>query len=83
MKIGYVQFAPTFGDIEANMAKIESLLADNRDADLLVLPELASTGYRFDSRDEALALSQPGEYTIRLEGAAVGAGAGDRTAAEG
>jgi predicted amidohydrolase len=43
------------------MAIIESLLAGHGDADLLVLPELASTGYRFDSRDEALALSQPGD----------------------
>jgi predicted amidohydrolase len=64
MKIGYVQFAPVFADIEANMRHIESLLADNLDADLLVLPELSSTGYRFESRDEALALSQPddGEF---------------------
>lgn len=58
MKIGYVQYAPVFGDNEANMARIETLLTGCSDADLLVLPELANTGYRFGSRQEALALSQ-------------------------
>lgn len=64
MKIGYLQFTPVFGDIEANMAQISALLDDCHGADLLVLPELASTGYRFASRDEALTLSQPedGEF---------------------
>jgi predicted amidohydrolase len=58
MKIGYVQFAPVFGDIGANIEQIGVLLKGCREADLLVLPELASSGYRFASRDEALSLSQ-------------------------
>ncbi len=58
MKIGYLQFAPVFGDIEANTRHLEALLESGKDADLLVLPELASTGYRFASRREALSLSQ-------------------------
>jgi len=64
MKTGYLQFAPVFGDIEANMQRISTLLDDCHGADLLVLPELANTGYRFESREEALSLSQPdnGEF---------------------
>jgi len=64
MKIGYLQYAPVFGDIETNLGRMDSLLGDCGEADLLVLPELASTGYRFDSREEALSLSQAddGEY---------------------
>lgn len=58
MKIGYVQFAPAFGDIDANIERIGILLEHCREADLLVLPELASTGYRFASREEALSLAQ-------------------------
>lgn len=64
MKIGYVQYAPVFGDIEANLRHIDTLLENCDEADLLVLPELASTGYRFDSREQALGLAQPddGEF---------------------
>lgn len=58
MKTGYLQFAPVFGDTEANMQRISTLLDDCQEADLLVLPELASTGYRFSSPDEAMSLSQ-------------------------
>ena len=58
MKAGYLQFAPAFGDIGANIERIGALLDDCGEADLLVLPELASTGYRFASREEALSLSQ-------------------------
>jgi predicted amidohydrolase len=70
MKIGYLQFTPEFGAIEANMARIEALLEGSASADLLVLPELASTGYRFASREEALALSQrdDGEFVQFLVG---------------
>ena len=57
MKIGYMQYAPVFGDIESNLRHIEVLLENCGEADLLVLPELASTGYRFDSREQALTLS--------------------------
>lgn len=64
MKIGYAQFTPVFGDTEANMDRIGKLLDEGEGVDLLVLPELANTGYRFDSRQQALALSQPddGEF---------------------
>ena len=56
-----MQFAPVFGDIDANIERLGTLLEDCHEADLLVLPELVSTGYCFSSRDEALALSQTGD----------------------
>ena len=52
MKVGFVQNYPEFGNIQANLDRIEKMLA-GREADLLVLPELFSTGYRFKNMDEA------------------------------
>jgi len=58
MNIGYVQFAPVLGDLEANLSKIERLLAAVPAADLLVLPELCSTGYGFTAAAQARDLSE-------------------------
>jgi predicted amidohydrolase len=51
MRVGFFQFAPKFGDPAANLAKVESALGKVA-ADLIVLPELFSTGYSFADRDE-------------------------------
>jgi len=50
-----VQFAPRFKDVEANLAQMEALIgtAIERGAQLIVLPELCTTGYSFMSRAEA------------------------------
>ena len=45
-KTGFFQFEPKFGEVEKNLAKVLSAL-QNVDADLIVLPELAFTGYYF------------------------------------
>ncbi len=58
MKVGFVQNNPVFGDIEANLSNVERLLVDIR-ADLVVLPELFSTGYQFADRQEALKHAEP------------------------
>ncbi len=58
MKIGFIQFSPVLGDLDANLSKIERLLAAAPAADLLVLPELCSTGYRFSSAEQARDLSE-------------------------
>ncbi|GAB6042683.1 nitrilase-related carbon-nitrogen hydrolase [Endothiovibrio diazotrophicus] len=68
MKIGYFQFAVRYGDKEANFSRVEQAMA-GADLDLLVLPELFSTGYIFRSPDEAYALAEPvpeGETTRRM-----------------
>ncbi|MDA1192793.1 MAG: carbon-nitrogen hydrolase [Candidatus Poribacteria bacterium] len=47
LTVGIGQFAPALGDVERNLAKIEELCveAKHADAELLILPELALTGY--------------------------------------
>ena len=56
MNAGYLQFNPEFGNPNANISKIEEL-ASPKDFDLLVLPELANSGYLFASNDELEELS--------------------------
>lgn len=58
MKIALIQFAPVFGDLESTIESLKELFYKAREADLVVLPELANTGYNFNSREEALALSE-------------------------
>jgi predicted amidohydrolase len=43
IKVGFYQFCPTFGDVRANLHKIAEAI-DNAKADILVLPELCTTG---------------------------------------
>ena len=54
-----LQYAVAFGDWSANAATIRRLLVDAPDFDLLVLPELAFSGYDFRDRDELHALAEP------------------------
>ncbi|KFY19492.1 hypothetical protein V493_07936 [Pseudogymnoascus sp. VKM F-4281 (FW-2241)] len=51
MRIGCLQFAAQLGEVDSNVALADSILASAapRDLDLLVLPELAFTGYNFKS----------------------------------
>lgn len=58
MRVGYVQFAPEFGEVRRNLDRVEELLAGDR-ADLWVLPELFSTGYQFRSVGELAELAEP------------------------
>ena len=67
MKVGFLQTSPVFGkkdeNIDTALAKINQL-----DADLVVLPELFSTGYQFTSKEETLALAEivPDGQTTRV-----------------
>ena len=58
MKIGFIQNAPVFGEIEENFKAAEALI-EGLQADLLVLPELFATGYTFISRKEAEDMAEP------------------------
>jgi predicted amidohydrolase len=51
IRAGFLQFAPEFGDVKANLAKMSALIKAHS-ADLLVLPELAATGYEFKDAEE-------------------------------
>lgn len=57
MKIGFFQFRPAFGRISYNLKQIVRKL-DGVQADLIVLPELALTGYFFSDKDEVAKLAQ-------------------------
>ncbi len=57
MRVGFLQFAPVFGEKEANFEKVRGLLSGAK-ADLIVLPELFSTGYLFESKDELMSLAE-------------------------
>jgi predicted amidohydrolase len=58
MKLGLFQFSPVFGDAAANVARIAAAVR-SADAELWVLPELATTGYLFADRAECASLGEP------------------------
>ena len=64
VRIAVAQYAPTVGDVEANRGAAvrwaERAAADH--VDLLVLPELASSGYVFASESEAAASAEDAEH---------------------
>jgi predicted amidohydrolase len=61
MIVACVQMNPVMGDKPANVSRSADLIrsAAERGADLVVLPELANTGYVFRDRHEALDLAEP------------------------
>ncbi|KAK1983461.1 hypothetical protein LZ30DRAFT_480680 [Colletotrichum cereale] len=61
MRIGCLQFAPQVGDIDNNLNRADSCLskANTDDLDLLVLPELAFTGYNFKSLQQISPFLEP------------------------
>jgi len=59
MRAGYVQYEVKFGDFAANAARVRALVAQAAPADLLVLPELAFSGYDFQDRYEVAQHAEP------------------------
>ena len=53
-----VQFAPLLGDPAQNLVNIMLLMEQAREADLVVLPELANSGYNFISDKQAYELAE-------------------------
>lgn len=56
-RVSVLQFEPQFLDTKGNLERITALLRD-LETDLIVLPELCTSGYLFGSRDEAEAASE-------------------------
>jgi predicted amidohydrolase len=63
MKIGYLQFQPLFGNVAANINKIDNMI-DGKEFDLLVLPELSNAGYYFTEKKELEKYSETPESGV-------------------
>ncbi|KAL0943977.1 N-terminal amidase [Colletotrichum truncatum] len=61
MRIGCLQFAPQVGDVDNNLNRADSVLskANPEGLDLLVLPELAFSGYNFKSLQQISPFLEP------------------------
>jgi N-carbamoylputrescine amidase len=61
LRIACIQMEPVVGERDSNVAKSLKLIGEAaaKGARLIVLPELANSGYVFRSRDEAFALAEP------------------------
>ena len=61
MKVAAVQTKPVFGQVERNLEKAAELIRSAARADFYILPELFTTGYLFESREEVRELAEPAE----------------------
>lgn len=86
MRIGFFQFFPVFGETGKNIDAIAGAVA-RAEADLLVAPELAPSGYLFTGREELLDLAEPVPgpaserllEAVRSSGCALAYGAAERS----
>lgn len=60
VKIAYIQMEPVVGQKERNIRRSLDFIGEaaSQGAKLIVLPELCNSGYVFESREEAFALSE-------------------------
>ena len=68
MNAAFLQFNPEYLAVEANLDQVDAHLSDT-DADLIVLPELFTSGYFFRSTQDAERIAEPipnGRTTRRL-----------------
>lgn len=59
VRVACIQFEPVFGDVTKNLAEMDKRirLVHEKGAQIVVLPELADTGYVFEKAEELTALS--------------------------
>lgn len=58
-KTAQIQFDPQVGALANNYLKVDSLLKKTKNARLVILPELANSGYNFVDRNQAFLLASP------------------------
>lgn len=56
-KVGVLQFEPKLFKVDENLANLQNML-QGIDADLVVLPELATSGYVFNSKEEVFKVAE-------------------------
>ena len=56
IRVACGQFEPVFGDLNANLVRVQQMV-DEADADLIVFPELCTSGYELKNRHEAEAVA--------------------------
>ena len=63
MRVACVQIAPAVGDLESNRQLTREAVREavGAGARLVVLPELSTSGYVFESREEARACAEPAD----------------------
>jgi predicted amidohydrolase len=66
MKVGYYQFSPEFGKPSQNLERIRTVLS-GVEADIVVLPELAFTGYYFEDREELRSIAEDVSESSTIE----------------
>ncbi len=57
IQVAQIQFDPQVGEIDRNFNRVNSLLKDCGGADLIIIPELANSGYNFADRQQAFSLA--------------------------
>jgi len=57
LKTAQIQFDPQVGELERNFNKVAELLTKTGNARLVILPELANSGYNFIDREHAFTLA--------------------------
>lgn len=67
MKIGFIQFAPVLGNVQATMDKIDQLSPLCAGADLVVLPELCNSGYNFESVEQAWVTAEEIDHGVFVQ----------------
>lgn len=58
VRAAFLQFSPAYLQVEANLEAVDSQLS-SLDTDLLVLPELFTSGYFFQSREDLVRVAEP------------------------
>ncbi|MHA1200832.1 MAG: nitrilase-related carbon-nitrogen hydrolase [Candidatus Heimdallarchaeaceae archaeon] len=66
MKVGFLQFGPKLLQVEENIDTISKLISSVQSFDLLVIPELANSGYVFTKKEELAQVAEeiPSGYFV-------------------
>ncbi len=67
IKVAQIQFDPQIGMVAENHQKVSTLLEQCDEARLVVIPELANTGYNFVSYDQAMELASTVNHSAYVE----------------